>query len=290
MRHLLVSAVALVMLITACGGAPPVPKRGVIEGDIGAWKYRRYQPVLDVEVWVENNKAEAYTASYIAEDAEKRGRVEDKDVVSVFVTRYEKNDGVLRESVKLARRLAAEEGYQVDEGKIGGARAFTIVGHGEAWVMWAAKNHFVFVGGRGHSDVPAAVFSSYASRYPSSIPGGALEGPLPAGPDNVGPNQPDKDAYDPSNPKADLDRYDPKKAKIKKDDDKSGERPARSSGKAGAEVDDKPEDEQLTPTDSSHDKDKDKDDSKAKDAKDKSKSKSKSKTKPKPKPDDDEDQ
>ncbi len=249
-----------------------MPKRGVIEGDIGTWKYRRYQPVLDVEVWVENNKAEAYTASYIAGDAEKRGRVEDKDVVSVFVTRYEKNDGVLRESVKLARRLAAEDGYQVEEDKIAGARAFTIVGHGEAWVMWAAKNHVVKVGGRGHSDVPKELISSYAARYPSAIPGGALEGPLPPGPDNVGPKQPDKDAYDPNNPKADLDRYDPKKAKIKKD-----------------EVD-KPADEELTPTDSSHDQDKD-DDSKAKaKGKSKSKSKSKSKTKAKPKSDDDEDQ
>src|SRR6267142_7031248 len=117
MRFLLVA-----LLAASCGGHPPVPKRGVVEGDLGAWKFRRFQPVLDVEVWVENNKAEAYTASYVAEDAEKRGHVDDKDVVNVFVTKYEREDGIVRETVKLARRLAAEQGYQVDENKIEGAR------------------------------------------------------------------------------------------------------------------------------------------------------------------------
>jgi hypothetical protein len=205
--------VAILMIATACGGRPSVPPRGVVENDLGAWKFRRFQPVLDVEVWVENNKAEAFTASYVAEDAEKKGHVADKDVVNVFVTRYEKHDGVLRETVKLARRLAAEGGYQVDENKIGGARALTIHGHGEAWVLWTAQNHVVKVGGRGRDSVPGAMVKSYAERYPSVVPGGVLEGPLPPGPDNTGP-APHEDAYDPQSPKPDLEKYDPKKAKL----------------------------------------------------------------------------
>jgi hypothetical protein len=200
--------------LVGCGGHPPPPKRGVVESDLGAWKFRRFQPVLDVEVWVENNKAEAFTASYIADTAEKKGHVEDKDVVNVFVTRYEKDDGVLRETVKLARRLAAEQGYVVDEDKVGGARALKINGHGESWVMWAAKKHVVKVGGRGRETVPSSVVSSYADRYPSVVPGGALEGPLPAGPDNAGPKKEQKEPYDSTNPKPDLDKYDPKKAKL----------------------------------------------------------------------------
>jgi hypothetical protein len=190
-----------------------MPKRGVVEGDLGSWKFRRFQPVLDVEVWVENNKAEAYTASYVAADAEKRGHVEDKDVVNVFVTRYERDPGVLRETVKLVRRLAAEGGYQVDEAKIGGARTLTINGHGESWVMWAAKKHVVKVGGRGRDNVPGKMVEAYADRYPSVLPGGVLEGPLPAGPDNTGPKE-EKQEYDPNNPRPDLDQYDPKKSKI----------------------------------------------------------------------------
>ncbi len=218
--RLLPLAVAVVVSIAACGGHPPPPKRGVVEADLGSWKFRRFQPVLDVEVWVENNKAEAFTASYIADSAEKAGHIGDKDVVNVFVTRYEKEDGVLRETVKLARRLAAEQGYQVEEDKIGGARALTINGHGESWVMWAAKRHVVKVGGRGRDNVPKAMVTSYADRYPSELPGGALEGPLPAGPEQK-PKPSDKQDYDSNSPTPDLDKYDPKKAKIpdkKKDD------------------------------------------------------------------------
>jgi len=208
-----VLAVMLGASLLACGGKPPPPKRGVVEADLGAWKFRRFQPVLDVEVWVDGNKAEAFTASYVAEDAEKRGRVEDSDVVNVFVTRYEKDDGVLRETVKLVRRLAAEGGYHVDENKIGGARALTINGHGESWVMWAAKKHVVKVGGRGRESVPESMVEKYADRYPSVLPTGALEGPLPPGPDNAVKKE-EKEDYDPKNPRPDLEKYDPKKSKL----------------------------------------------------------------------------
>jgi hypothetical protein len=205
--------ILLIVIIAACGGAPPIPKRGVVEGDLGSWKFRRFQPVLDVEVWVEGNKAEAFTASYVTEQAEKAGKVEDKDIVNVFVTRYESADGVVRETVKLARRLAAEQGYQVEENKIGGARALSITGNGEAWVMWPAKKHVVKVGGRGRENVPSSMVESYADRYPSKLPGGSLEGPLPPGRDS-GPKPTPKDPYDPKNPKPDMDKYDPDKVKL----------------------------------------------------------------------------
>lgn len=205
--------IACLVALVACGGKPPIPKRGVVEGDLGAWKFRRFQSVLDVEVWVDNNQAVAYTASYVPEEVEKRGHPEDKDVVNVFVTRYEKDDGVLRQTVKFVRRLGAEGGYQVDEHKIGGARVLTISGHGETWVMWAAKNHVVKVGGRGRESVPESVVESYADRYPSVIAGGVLEGPLPPGPDNT-VEQEDKPEYDANNPRPDLEKYDPKKTKI----------------------------------------------------------------------------
>jgi len=205
---------AAILSAAACGGHPPVPKRGVVEHDLGAWHFRRFQPLLDVEVWVDGNKAEAFTASYVAADAEARGRIEDKDIVNVFVTRYASDDGVVRATVKLARRLAAEGGYQVDEDKIAGARTISISGHGESWVMWPAKLHVVKVGGRNRDGVPKAVVAQYADRYPSDLPGGALEGPLPPGPD--GPPKPgdQKPEYDPNNPRPDLEHYDPKKVNI----------------------------------------------------------------------------
>ncbi len=215
MRLLLVA----VVISAACGGHPPQPKRGVVEGDLGSWKFRRFQPVLDIEVMIEGNRGEGFTASYVADSAEKRGHVEDKDVVNVFVTRYDRDDGVVRATVKLARRLAAEQGYQVDEEKIAGARTLRINGRGETWVMWPAKKHVVKIGGRGRDDVPKGMVESYNDRYPSDLPGGVLEGPLPPGPDDQ-PKPPEKEKYDPNAPKPDLDKYDPKKAKIPDKKDK----------------------------------------------------------------------
>jgi hypothetical protein len=205
-------AFGLVLGLVSCGGHAPPPKRGVVEGDLGAWHFRRFQPVLDIEVMIEGNRGEGYTASYLSDEADKSGHISDKDVVNVFVTRYERDDGVIRATVKLARRLAAEQGYQVDEQKIGGARALTINGRGESWVMWPSKLHVVKIGGRGRDDVPKEMIASYADRYPSLLPGGALEGPLPPGPD-AAPKS-DKEKYDPDAPKPDFDKYDPNKAKL----------------------------------------------------------------------------
>ena len=207
-------ALPLALSLGACGGKPPLPKRGVLEADLGAWKFRRFQgPLLDIEVWVEGNRGEAYSASYVTADAEKSGRVRDSDIVNVSVTRYQRDDGVLRATVKLARRLAAENGYQVEEGKIGGTRALTIKGSSEVWVMWPSTSHVVKVGGRGRDDVPKAMVEKYASRYPSKLPGGALEGPLPPGPDDT-PKPVPKEEYDPKHPKPNLDNYDPNRVKV----------------------------------------------------------------------------
>lgn len=209
------SWVLATLLLVGCGGNKPVPKRLVVESDLGSWHYRRFQgPLLDVEVWIEGNKGEAYSASYITSDAEKRGQIEDKDLVNVTVTSYEKPDGVVRETVRLVRRLAQEKGYQVDEEKIGGVRTLTIKGPAEAWAIWPSKKHVVKVGGQGRTGVPSSVVSDYGDRYPSKLPGGALEGPLPAGPEEKPKKGNEKEPYDPNNPRPDLDHYDPNKVKI----------------------------------------------------------------------------
>lgn len=207
-------AIAIVLSLGACGGRPPPPARGVLESDLGAWKFRRFQPVLDVEVWVESNKAQAFTASYVADAAENRGHVADQDVVNVFVTRYESDAGVVRETVKLARRLASEQGYNVEERDQGGAQAFAITGHDEAWVMWPSPRHVVKVGGRGRKDVPESVVANYADRYPSQLPKNALEGPLPGAPEAPARKPSDAAPYDPNSPRPNLDTYDPKRVKL----------------------------------------------------------------------------
>ncbi len=201
------------VILAACGGKPPIPKRLVVEGDVGSWKFRRFQgPLLDIEVWVDGNKGEAYSASYITASSEKVGHIADKDLVNVTVTKYERQDGVVRETVRLVRRLAAEKGYQVDEKKLKGVRALRITGPSETWVMWPSGNYVVKVGGQGRENVPDSMVASYGDRYPSQLPGGSLEGPLPPGPDK--PKVEDKEPYDSKNPKPDMDKYDPNNVKI----------------------------------------------------------------------------
>lgn len=203
----------LVALLVSCGGRPPPPPRGVIEGDVGAWRFRRYQEVLDVEVWVEGNRGVAYAATYAHDAAEKVNRLTDQDIATAMVTRYEKPEGVLRETVKFVRRLAQEKGYQVEEKKLGGVRVVVITRDDEAWAMWAAPKHVVKIGGYGRVDVPSSLVESYGDRYPSQLPGDVLEGPLPPGEDAPSKQDPEE-PYDPDNPKPDWDEYDPDKAKL----------------------------------------------------------------------------
>ena len=212
MRRSLCLALALV-LGSACGGPPPPPKRGVAESAIGDWQFRRFQEVLDIEVWVPENKAVAYAGTYAHATAEHRGKLGDDDIVNVFVTRYQRDDGVVRATVKFARRLAQEAGYTVDEDKIGGVRLLRLEGNGELWALWSAKGHVVKVGGRGRTKLPGGVIEYYGARYPSTVPAGSLEGPLPAGADEVKPVDPDA-PYDPDAPTPDWDTYDPGKTKV----------------------------------------------------------------------------
>ena len=211
--------VLLAMLVVgvgaACFGAAPVPKRGVVEGDLGSWKFRRFQgPLLDVEVWIEGNKGVAHSASYITAESEKRGQITDKDLVNVTVTKYEKDDGIVRETVRFARRLASEKGYQVEEDKVEGVRLLQIKGPDETWVIWPARGYVVKIGGQGRSNVPDELIDDYGDRFASRLPGGSLEGPLPPGPEELPKKGTEKEPYDPKNPRPNLDNYDPDKVKI----------------------------------------------------------------------------
>jgi hypothetical protein len=184
----------------ACGGPDAPPARGVIESDVDGWSFRRYQSVLDVEVWVPNNRAVAHTASYARKEAEKKGRLSEQDVVSAFVTRYQTDAGIERALVKFVRRLAQESGYRVEEREIGDVRVVAVSGAGETWALWPARRHVVKIGGPGRRDVPESVIEAYGERYPSELKAGALDAPLPGGPEPKAAPQPEE-PFDPNNPK-----------------------------------------------------------------------------------------
>ncbi len=203
--QLAVALAAIGGIAVGCGGATPPPDRRVLEREVDDWNFRRYQKLIDVEVWVPDNKASAYTASYARSDAEKRGRLGADDVVNVFVTEYEQPAGVLRAVVKFARRLGQESGYLVEENTLGGQRVLLVTGQGEAWALWGSGRYIVKVGGRGRRDVPASLVSAYGDPYPSGLTSGMLDGALPGGPDEP-TVEPEAEPYDPDNPQPDWDR------------------------------------------------------------------------------------
>ncbi len=200
------AAIVLGAALIGCGGAPAQPPRAVIENDIDGWSFHRFQELLDVEVWVADNAAVGYTASYVPRAADKAGRIERGEVVHAFVTRYERDDGVYRALVQFVRRLAQDSGYSVQEQRLADQLVLVVSGRGELWALWAAKRHVVKIGGRDVADVPKALVEAYGERYPSRVIAGALEGPLPPGsepgdeeaPTESTPGEPDWDRYDPA--------------------------------------------------------------------------------------------
>ena len=183
---------------SACGGNAKPPKRGVIESDVDNWGFRRYQSVLDVEVWVAKNRAVAHTASYARKTSEKKGRIDDKDVINAFVTRYKEKRGIRRALVVFVRRLAQQSGYKATEKKISGVRLLEIQGPNERWVLWPAKRHVIKLGGRGAKRIPSDLIDAYAERYPSKLKSGSLEGPLSEGQEEPSV---ETEEFDPKNPK-----------------------------------------------------------------------------------------
>jgi hypothetical protein len=193
------AAVAVVVLLTVgCGGADGPPRRGVVEHDVDGWSFRRYQRLLDVEVWVQGNPAVAHSVSYARGLAEKRGRLASGDVVNAVVTRYGKDLGIDRGLVQFARRLAQDRSYRVEERTVADVRLLWITGGGEAWAMWPARQHVVKVGGPGRVDVPDALIEAYGERYRSRLTAGALDAPLPPAPGAPPPAEP---AFDPAEPR-----------------------------------------------------------------------------------------
>jgi hypothetical protein len=158
---------------SGCGGKTP-PPRGVIEADVAGWQFRRFQTVLDVEVWVPENPAVAHTASYVEASAAHRLELESTDVVSVFVTQFEREEGVEEAVLTLARRLARESGYRVEGVRAARGGAFSVGGRGEAWMLWSSGEYVVKVGGRGRDSVPSEVVDAYARHYPSTLEANAL--------------------------------------------------------------------------------------------------------------------
>lgn len=158
----------------ACG--PSIPARYVIEHDLDALSYRRYQRVLDVELPVEGNPAVGHTATYV-----RRSDETTVPYVNAFVTVYENAPGLAAEIRAHVDSLAS---YQMTVVDIEGGRAFALDGGAsDRWWLWVSANRVVKIGGTAEDALVRRVISAYMSTYPSDLDehGRAREGTPSAG-------------------------------------------------------------------------------------------------------------
>lgn len=170
-------AAGLLAALPGCG--PSIPSRFVLERDVDAWSYRRYQRVLDVELAIEGNPAVGHTATYVQRASRTS---DDVPFANVFVTVYERPEGLSAEVRRQVRGLAS---YEAEVRDYGGGRVWYLdAGPGDRWCLWVSGRHVVKVGASEDQDaVPEAIVSAYMGIYGSDLDehGRAREGTPSAG-------------------------------------------------------------------------------------------------------------
>jgi hypothetical protein len=163
----------LTLCLFACG--PKLPPRYVVESDVGDYKFRRYQQVLDVEIGIEGNPAVGHTATYV-----RGGKT--IHVVPVFITVYQRAAG-LTETVR--QSLRGMSGYDFEITKLSGEYVYRMRAKGaDHWVLWVSGPHLIKLGApEGETEVPEPVLELYLDKYPSDLDenGKAQKGAASAG-------------------------------------------------------------------------------------------------------------
>lgn len=167
-------ATALVALVLAGCGAS-LPERYVVEHDLGDFRYRRYQRVLDVEFPVEGNDAVGYTASYV-----RRDHGDDVVFATAFVTVYDRPDALVAE---VRDRLDTLGTYEVRVGELEGDYVWWLDGGSDRWALWVSGNHVVKLSGPRGEEIPEEIADAYVDLYPSDLDenGKAEDGAASAG-------------------------------------------------------------------------------------------------------------
>ncbi|MCA9583349.1 MAG: hypothetical protein KC416_16225 [Myxococcales bacterium] len=170
-RHGAVFTLATLVLAAACGGAPG--GRHVIERDLGALSFRRYQRLLDVEFPVAGNPAVAHAATYV-----RREDGEDISFSNAVVTVYDKPDGL---AAAVAEQLRTLGTYIVTVHEEHGHHVFHLDGGDDRWDLWISGRHVVKVRAEPTTGrIPDDVISEYLSAFPSDLDAfGRAEGESP---------------------------------------------------------------------------------------------------------------
>ncbi|HKP59123.1 MAG TPA: hypothetical protein VJV78_20515 [Polyangiales bacterium] len=148
------------MLLSACGAS--LPARYVIEHDLGAFAYRRYQKSLDIEVPIAGNTATGHTASYL-----RRGAKDEVAVVTAFVTVYKQAKSLTAEARASLQNLA---GYVLTPSELAGEYVWLLDAPGrERWCVWVSAERLVKIGVQPGQEFPEAVVAAYLDIYPSDL-------------------------------------------------------------------------------------------------------------------------
>lgn len=167
-------ALALGLLLAAGCGAS-LPPRYVVEHDLGDFRYRRYQKVLDVEFPIAGNDAMGHTASYV-----RRDHGDDVVFATAFVTVYERPASLVSE---VRERLTDLGTYRVSVGELDGENVWWLDGGTDRWAVWVSGKHVVKLGAPRGEEIPEEIAEAYVAHYPSDLDerGRAVEGAASAG-------------------------------------------------------------------------------------------------------------
>jgi hypothetical protein len=168
-----VRIVAAALLLSACGAS--LPARYVVEQDVGDFRYRRYQKVLDVEFPVEGNAAVGHTASYV-----RRDHGDEVVFATAFVTVYERPRALVAE---VRDRLESLGTYEIRVRELAGEHVWWLDGGSDSWALWVSGRHLVKLGAPRGEEIPEDLADAYTGLYPSDLDerGRAEEGAESAG-------------------------------------------------------------------------------------------------------------
>jgi hypothetical protein len=156
-------ALPLALALALIGGcATTLPPRSVIEHDLGAFAYRRYQKSLDIEVPIPGNEATGHTASYLRRDP--AGRV---SIATAFVTVYQHARSLAAEARAALSSLA---GYTLAPTELAGASVWQLEGSGrERWCVWVSERRVIKIGVQAGQPFPEELLEAYLELYPSDL-------------------------------------------------------------------------------------------------------------------------
>lgn len=154
-------AALAILACVALGCGSDLPARYVIERDLGAYRYRRYQRTLGAELEVAGNPARGHSATYL-----RRGAAQ-VSIATAVVAVYAHAASLAAET---RERLHALGRHHMSVQSIGDQYAWVLDGGPrDRWAVWVSGRHVVKLGAADDGAFPDEIVQAYAAAYPSDL-------------------------------------------------------------------------------------------------------------------------